>query len=324
MTDPWRVGPGRRLTLLVNPSAGGGRAHLHAGVVERQLRRAGAEVRVRAAGSAQELRALADDAVAECRAGIDTGQACAVVAVGGDGTVHTVLQAVGDSGVPLGVVAAGSGDDAARAWGLPRAEPDAAAQVLLHSRPRPMDLTGARTDDGRMFWFGTVVAAGFDARVSERALSLQRVPAVLRYVVAVVAELRHFRPLTYELEVDGETIRTEGMLVAVANSASYGGGMRVCPDARPDDGLLDVLLLDSMPTADFVRVFPRVYRGTHVTHPAVHIRHARQVRIDGNDVIAFADGEPLARLPLTVQVRPGALQVLGGVVSAAPPTQQAR
>lgn len=313
MTDPWGAEATRRLTLLVNPSAGGGRSHAHAGVVERRLRRAGASVRVQAAGSARGLRELADLAVSQAQHDGDQGQAHAVVAVGGDGTVHTVLQAVGDTGVPLGVVAAGSGDDAARAWGLPRAAPDRAAQVLLHGRPRAVDLASARSDDGHVFWVGTVVAAGFDARVSERALALHQVPPLLRYVVAVVAELRQFRPLPYELVLDGETIRTEAMLVAVANSASYGGGMRVCPDARPDDGLLDVLLLDSMPTADFVRVFPRVYRGTHVSHPAVHIRRASEVRIDGNDVTAFADGEPLAALPLTVQVRPSALHVLTGV-----------
>lgn len=313
MTDPWGIDATRRLTLLVNPSAGGGRAHAHAGVVERVLRRAGASVRVEAAGSARELNERARLAVTEAQHDIGHGRAHAVVAVGGDGTVHTVLQAVGDTGVPLGVVAAGSGDDAARAWGLPRATPGTAAEVLLRGRPRPVDLASARTDDGRVFWFGTVVAAGFDARVSERALSLQRVPSLVRYVVAVVAELREFRPLPYELVLDGETIRTDAMLVAVANSASYGGGMRVCPDARPDDGLLDVLVLDSLPTADFVRVFPRVYRGTHVSHPAVHVRRAAEVRIDGNDVTAFADGEPLAQLPLTVHVRPAALTVLGGV-----------
>jgi diacylglycerol kinase (ATP) len=268
---------------------------------------------VQSAGSARELRDLADQAVADAARDNGHGQAHAVVAVGGDGTVHTVLQAVGDTGVPLGVVAAGSGDDAARAWGLPRAAPERASEVLLHGRPRSVDLASARADDGRLFWFGTVVAAGFDARVSERALALHRVPPLVRYLVAVVAELRQFRPVPYELVLDGETIHTEAMLVAVANSASYGGGMRVCPDARPDDGLLDVLLLDSLPTADFVRVFPRVYRGNHVSHPAVHVRRATEVRIGGNDVTAFADGEPLARLPLTVQVRPSALHVLGGV-----------
>lgn len=315
MTDPWGIDATRRLTLLVNPSAGGGRAHGHAGVVERRLRRAGASVAVRSAGSARELRDLADLAVADAQHDRDQGRAHAVVAVGGDGTVHTVLQAVGDTGVPLGVVAAGSGDDAARAWGLPRAEPDRAVEVLLHGRPRAVDLASARSDDERVFWFGTVVAAGFDARVSERALTLHRVPPLVRYLVAVVAELRQFRPLPYELVLDGETIRTEAMLVAVANSASYGGGMRVCPDARPDDGQLDVLVLDSLPTADFVRVFPRVYRGSHVSHPAVHVHRATEVRVAGNDVTAFADGEPLAGLPLTVTVRPRALHVLGGGVA---------
>jgi diacylglycerol kinase (ATP) len=312
VTDPWAAGATRRLTLLVNPTAGGGRALRHAGVVERRLRQAGAVVEVRPADSAQALRAHADEAVAAAHAAGERGEPHAVVAVGGDGTVHTVLQSVGDSGVPFGVVASGSGDDAARAWGLPRAQPDQAAAVLLTGHPRPYDLTVARTDDGRVLWFGTVVAAGFDARVSERALALRRVPAVARYVAAVAAELRRLRPLDYSLVIDGVPQTARGMLVAVANSPSYGGGMLVCPDARPDDGLLDVLLLDTLPTIDFVRVFPRVYRGTHVSHPAVHVRRATEVRVDARDVLAFADGEPLAPLPLTIGVRPGRLSVLGG------------
>lgn len=304
--DPRR----RRFTLLVNPSAGRGRAHDHCGVVERRLRRAGAGVEVMAASDAEQMRAWAEEAVARAQQSAQAGHWHAVVAVGGDGTVHVVLQAVADTGVPFGVVAAGSGDDAARAWNLPRARPLAAADVLLTGLVTPQDVGVCIDDEGTRHWFGTVVAAGFDARVSERALHLPQVPSSLRYLVAVAAELRQFRPLHYRLTLDDEVWQTDGMLVAVANSRSYGGGMAVCPDADPADGLLDVLVLQPMPTAEFVRVFPRVYRGTHLRHPAVSVRRARRVRVEVSDVVAFADGESVGPLPQTVTIVPAGLNVV--------------
>jgi diacylglycerol kinase (ATP) len=281
------------------------------GVVERRLRLAGARVEVLPAASAHQMTAWCRQAVDVARDSAQAGEWHAVVAVGGDGTVHTVLQAVGTSGVPVGVVAAGSGDDAARAWGLPRARPDEAATVLLTGRTTQVDLGVSEGMDGSTTYFATVLAAGFDSRVSERSLRLESVPSALRYVVAIAAELREFRPLHYRLELDGEAWHTEGMLVAVANGPSYGGGMAVCPDADPRDGLLDVLVLRPLPTLDFMRVFPRVYRGTHLSHPAVSVRRARRVRVQAEDVLAFADGERVGPLPQTVSVVPGGLTLVG-------------
>ena len=210
----------------------------------------------------------------------------------------------------MGVVATGSGDDAARAWGLPRAAPLWAADILLHRVPRAVDLPYARGADGRDVFFATVAATGFDARVSERSLGMSAIPARLRYVAAMVAELRSFRPVHYRLTLDDQELDLTAMLVAVGNSASYGGGMRICPDARADDGLLDVLVLDPLRTLELLRVFPRVYAGTHVDHPAVSVHRVRRVHIDAGDMLAFADGEPLARLPLEITVHPQGLTVL--------------
>lgn len=310
MSAGWADPGDRHLTLLVNPAAGNGRSQHHADVVAQRCRQAGAHVSVASADSPGRLADLARRAVVDARQGIDAGRACAVVCVGGDGTVHLVLQAVGDSGVPMGVVAAGSGDDAARAWGLPRAAPLSAADILLHGVPRAYDLAYARQTDGRRIFFGTVVATGFDARVSERSLGLSAVPARLRYVAAMLAELRSFRPVHYRLTLDDRELDLEAMLVAVANSATYGGGMRICPDAQADDGLLDVLVLDPLRTLELLRVFPRVYAGTHIDHPAVTVHRVRSVRVDAADMLAFADGEPLARLPLEVTAQPGGLTVL--------------
>jgi diacylglycerol kinase (ATP) len=307
----------RTFTLLVNPGAGGGLAHGHAGVVERGLRAAGARVDVRATTDLAHAQQEAQDAVARARA--DTSGQHVVVVAGGDGSVHHLLQAVGDSGVPIGVVPAGSGDDAARAWGLGRGEPHRMTDVLLHSPIESVDLGRAQTASGEVTWFATVMAAGFDARVSERALQMGRVPSQLRYPVAVVAELRGFRPIGYRLWLDDEALETDAMLVAVANSPSYGSGMLVCPQADPADGRLDVLVLHPLSTGEFLRVFPRVYRGTHLGHPAVQVRRVSQVRLEA-DVLAFADGEPVARLPLHVDVAPRALRV---VTPGVPPARSA-
>jgi diacylglycerol kinase (ATP) len=304
----------RAFTLLVNPTSGGGRAHAHAGVVERALRLAGARVRVRSTLTLAEGRRAAAQAVADARA--DTDHEHVVVVAGGDGSVHTLLQAVGESGVPIGVVPAGSGDDAARSWGLGRGEPHQMASHLLHAPLNEVDLGRAETADGQVTWFATVLAAGFDARVSERALRLERVPPALRYLVAVVAELRGFRPIAYRLRLDDDVADTDAMLVALANAPTYGSGMRVCPDARPTDGRLDVLVLAPLPTREFVRVFPRVYRGTHLSHPAVAVRRVTHAVVDAEGVLAFADGEPVAPLPLRVSVVPGALRVVSPGVPA--------
>jgi len=305
------LGTPRRFSLLVNPIAGRGAGRRAAGVVERRLRTAGAEVDVLPADSLDRMREWAADAVSDAQASRAQGRFHAVVAVGGDGTVHTVLQGVGETGVPFGVVASGSGDDAARAWGLPRARPQLAADILLTGSPSPVDLGVAADATGRRTWFATVVAAGFDARVSERALTLTAVPSAIRYLVAIASELRQFRPLSYRLTLDGETTQVEGMLVAVANSPSYGGGMAVCPDADPTDGLLDVLVLAPVPTAEFLQVFPRVYRGSHMSHPAVSVRRARRVLVEDADVVTFVDGERLGPLPQHLTVVPGGLSVIG-------------
>ncbi|MEV4110863.1 sphingosine kinase, partial [Nonomuraea sp. NPDC049695] len=132
-----------------------------------------------------------------------------------------------------------------------------------------------------------------------------------RYVRATAQELRSFRPIPFRVTLDeDEVVEREVMLVAVGNTRSYGAGMRVCPDARPDDGLLDVMMLDAVSKAEFLRVFPSVYRGTHVGHPAVSVRRVRSVRLEAPDVVAYADGERVGPAPVHCEVRPGALRVL--------------
>ena len=163
-----------------------------------------------------------------------------------------------------------------------------------------------------------MLGSGFDSMVNERANRMTWPRGRSRYNLAILAELRTFRPVPFVLDFEGETWHTEAMLVAVGNGSSYGGGMRVCPGARLDDGLLDVTVLGPISKPEFIRVFPTVYKGTHVNHPAVRVRRTRSVTLRADGVTAYADGERLSVLPLTCDSVPGALTVYasGPVVTA--------
>jgi diacylglycerol kinase (ATP) len=224
--------------------------------------------------------------------------------VGGDGLVNIALQVVAGTDVPLGVVPAGTGNDIARALGLSLADPVAAVDLVVRGATRAVDLGRA---NGR--WFAGVLGSGFDSMVNERANRMSWPSGRSRYNLAILAELRTFRPVLYELVLDGETWTTEAMLVAVGNGPSYGGGMRVCPGARLDDGLLDITVLGPISKPEFLRVFPTVYKGTHVRHPAVTVRRARQVSLTSSGVTAYADGERVSVLPVTCDAVPDGMHV---------------
>ena len=285
------------IALLTNPAAGRGRAARLAAAAAPRLRDAGFSVRLLGGGDASQSLALAREAV-------DTG-VDVLVAVGGDGLVHLAAQAVAGSSTVLGVIPAGSGNDLARTLDIPRRDPERAADVVVGSRTRRIDLARCGTT-----YVVTVVAAGFDAAVSERAETSGRA-GPLRYVLATLAELRDLAPRTYTLELDGQAREVEAVLVAVANGPSYGGGLRVAEGAEVDDGLLEVVVVGAMSRLDLLRTFPRLYTGGHTAHPAYERHRARRVRIAGPEgAVAYADGERVGALPLTVEVVPSALEVL--------------
>jgi diacylglycerol kinase (ATP) len=286
----------RCLALLVNPTSGKGRGGRLLDPVADRLRRSGIDVDVVVGRDADEAFDRLRDRVA---AGVD-----GVVAVGGDGLLNLALQVVAGTDVPLGIVPAGTGNDIARALGLSLDDPVAAVDLVVAGRTRSVDLGRA---NGR--WFAGVLGSGFDSMVNERANRMTWPSGRSRYNLAILAELRTFRPVPYTLELDGESWPTEAMLVAVGNGSSYGGGMRVCPDARMDDGLLDVTVLGPISKLEFLRVFPTVYKGTHVHHPAVTVRRARQVSLTSPGVTAYADGERVSVLPMHAEAVPHALRV---------------
>ncbi|MCG5214876.1 YegS/Rv2252/BmrU family lipid kinase [Streptosporangium sp. KLBMP 9127] len=294
--------PAGEIALLVNPAARGGRSLRLLAPALRRLRAGGREVSVLAATTAGEALELACTAVAEDPA--------ALVAFGGDGLVHLAVQATAGTAVPLGIIPAGTGNDIATALGIPARDPAAAAATVLRGMTRTID---AVLIDGTE-WFAGVLACGFDSRVNERANARTWPPGMAKYLVAVVQELRAFRPIPFTITLESpagrEVIEREAMLVAVGNTGAYGAGMRVCPAADPGDGLLDVMVLGAIPRGEFLRTFPRVYRGTHVTHPAVTVRTATRVEISAPGVVAYADGERIGPAPITCELVPGALHVL--------------
>ncbi|MCX5371088.1 diacylglycerol kinase [Streptomyces sp. NBC_00015] len=291
------------ITLFVNPAAGRGRGAHAARPAASALRAAGYTVRT-------VLGVDAEDALLRARAAVADGTG-ALIAVGGDGLAHLALQAVAGTRTPLGLVAAGTGNDLARALGLPVRDPAAAARLVADA------LKGARIRDidlGRVGdrWFGTVLASGFDSRVNDRGNRMRWPVGRARYDLAMLAELAAFRPFPYRITLDGGAVReVEATLVAVGNGSSYGGGMRICPGADLTDGLFDVTIVGDCRRRTLLRVFPKVYRGTHIDHPKVTVLRAAKVEIAAAGVSGYADGERLGELPLTARCVPGALRLIG-------------
>ena len=156
-------------------------------------------------------------------------------------------------------------------------------------------------------WFGAILSTGFDSVVNEKANTLQWPKGPMKYNAAIAMELPRFKPRHYEITLDDRTISTEAMLIAVSNGRSYGGGMLVCPNANISDGLFDVMVLHPVSKMEFIKVFPRVFAGTHVSHPAVEIVRSKSVTIESK-AVAYADGERIGQLPVSAECIPGAIR----------------
>ena len=287
----------------MNPSASFGRNRAVGPAAARRLADAGYEVTLLREANFELLRRETQSAFEQGTDGL--------VVVGGDGMVSLGVNIVARTGVPLGVIAAGTGNDLARALGLPHDDPEAAVEALVEALARPpqvVDLGLARHGE-LSTWFACVLSAGFDAVVNERANRMTRPRGPSRYTLALLRELATFRPLRYRLTLDGSPREQSAMLVSVANTPSLGGGMRIVPHADLSDGLLDVFVVHPLSRVGLLSVFPRVFAGEHVNHPAVEFAPARSVRIEGEGIVAYADGERLGSLPVEVEAVPGALAV---------------
>jgi diacylglycerol kinase (ATP) len=294
------------VTLLVNPAARGG---AHTGAATRaaeRLRAHDVRTTIISGGSAAESTELLRIAVSM---GTD-----AVVVAGGDGTVNLAIQELAGTGVPLGIVPAGTGNDMATALGLRELDAEAAAEAIVARHTRLIDLARVTRTDGTTAYFGTVLASGFDSRVNDRANAMRWPRGGSRYNIAILIEFLTLKGIPYEVDLvlaDGATERIVGDLVmgTVGNGSSYGGGIPICPDADPADGLLDVTLVRPAGRLRLLRLLPRVYKGTHTTVPEVSTYRVSSVRLASPGVTAYADGDPIGLLPLTIDVVPAALSV---------------
>ena len=283
--------------MLTNPTSGKGRGAQIAEQALPRLRDAGYVVRNLVGRDADEALDLARACVAD---GLAT-----LVVVGGDGMVHLAVQALAGSQTRLGLIPAGTGNDVARYFDLPRKDTAAATDVVIGGRETRVDLARIGSK-----YFLTVLAAGFDAIVNERANEMTWPKGQMRYNLATVAELRTLKPISYVLVVDGEQHRFDATMVAVGNGPSFGGGLRITEGAILDDGLLDVVIIKPMSRTMLLRTYPKLFKGTHVHHPGYQHHRAKKVTIAASGITAYADGERIGPLPLTVEVAPLALRVL--------------
>jgi diacylglycerol kinase (ATP) len=292
----------RHIRLVVNPAAGMGRALELLPHVSGTLRDSGADLHVLLSRDFAEAESMTRHAIQD---GADV-----LAVMGGDGLTHLGVNAVatahmsGRSRTTLGLIPAGTGNDFCRGIGLDPKNAVAAAVVIAAGHSRFIDL--ARVGET---YVGTVLATGFDALVNRRAKQLPWPRGSTRYAVATMAELRVFSPLRYRLSLDGEVRQLQAMLVAIGNTSSYGGGMRICPAADPYDSELDVTIIHPVGRLKLLKLFPEIYSGRFVRDPCVEQLRAREVTVEGPGLVGFGDGEMIAAAPLTVCCVPRALPV---------------
>ena len=292
-----------RLGLIINPSSGRGKGAARGQLVLATLEAQGQEF-INLSGASM------DEANANARHAINDGQIEGLVVVGGDGIAHLGVNISCDTGIPLGIIAAGTGNDLARSIGMPEGDAVAGTLAVLEKldRPRKVDAIKAHSSTGPFWFFGTA-SAGFDALCNQRANQMSWPKGQRRYDIAMVLELAKFKPIHYEATIDGEHRSFDAMLCAVANGPAFGGGMLIAPDAKVDDGYLDLFIVHAMSRLELLKVFPKVYTGGHVTHPAVEFVRAKSVKLSSGNMPVYSDGEARGHSPLTATVEPGALSV---------------
>jgi diacylglycerol kinase (ATP) len=234
-----------------------------------------------------------------------------LVVVGGDGMFHLGVNAVVNSEIPIGLIAAGTGNDSARALGLPihNVVDGVSALVAKIGKTRKVDLIESKSDDRTFYSFGAV-SAGFDALCNARANKWKWITGPIKYRFAMYRELAAFKPIPYRAVVDGVERVFEAILCTISNSPSYGGGLLITPEAKVDDGKLDLFILNAISRIELIKLFPKVYYGGHVDHPAVEIIRVDSLELHSPGMPAYSDGEHVGAAPVTCVVSPKALNVL--------------
>ena len=295
-----------KVTALTNPASGHGAALHAAQVAIARLQHRGIEVVEIIGDDAEDARYLAGAAVER---GTD-----ALMVTGGDGVVSNALRVLAGTDVPLGIIPAGTGNDHAREFGIPTKDPEAAADIVVDGWTETIDLGRIQCGEGRKKcdkWFGTVAATGFDSLVTDRANRMSWPHGRLRYYIAMLAELSQLRMLPFRLVLDGsQEIDADITLAAFGNTRSYGGGLLICPNADPTDGLLDITMAHSASRTKLIRLFPTVMKGTHVDLDEVSTARAKSIHVECPGINVYADGDFACALPAEISAVPAALQIL--------------
>jgi YegS/Rv2252/BmrU family lipid kinase len=290
------MAPAARHLLLVNPSAGGGRANESVAEIERELAAAGIEHQT-------VLTKSLEGGVAAAVSAAKKGEIPVVVS--GDGLIGQIGGALAEGDIPIGIIPGGRGNDLARVLGIPTDFREAVA-VLAAGRTRSIDVGEV---NGQRFL--CIASCGFDSDANRIANEAKWVRGQLVYAYAALRALIAWKPATFTLTLDGVERKVTGYSVAVANSKAYGGGMMIAPDAELDDGLLDIVTTGEVGKIQFLRGLPSVFKGEHVDNDEVDVARAAEVRVEADRPFAvYADGDHLTDLPATIRLLPRALQVI--------------
>lgn len=291
------------VVVIANPSAGRGKAGRLIGKVDRALQSAGLVHRIRVSESAEDLERSARQ---------EAEEGTPIVAVlGGDGSVGLAANGLLGTEATLAVLPSGTADDFARAIGVRSLAQG--VRAIVDGNVARIDVVRVTTGTERRC-FVNVAGCGFDSEVNEAANAMTvRLGGTGTYIAALVQTLSRFSPADFRIELDEEVIEGPHMLVVVGNAISYGGGMKVTPHASLVDGLLDVCVLKAIGKGAFLRAFPKVFRGTHVRHPAVRMLRTRRIKVEADRrVMVYADGERVGPAPAVFEVVPEALPICLG------------
>jgi diacylglycerol kinase (ATP) len=274
--------------VAINPSSGHGKGAAFGERVTDYLSAKKAPYRVFSAQSASQLRN-------EIEIALDVGKYQGVISVGGDGLAHLLLQLAVPRSIPFAIIPAGTGNDIVRTLGWSLTDINGYLDQVISTDPQSIDLGNVDSE-----WFAAILSTGFDSVVNERANSLKWPKGPQRYNAAIALELPKFQPIEYEITMDSVKMTTKAMLIAVGNGRSYGGGMLVCPHAQINDGLFDVMILEPVTKVEFLKVFPKVFSGSHISHPAVKTFRTQKISIVA-DAVAYADGERIGLAPVSAE-----------------------
>ena len=274
--------------IAINPTAGHGRGIAVGEKVVSFFAARNLNYQVFSGHSAHELRTSLEQF-------LDSQTCEGIISVGGDGLAHLILQVAVPRHIPFAPMPAGTGNDIVRTLGWSLDDIESHLDRVTTTAAAPIDLGNVDSE-----WFAAILSTGFDSVVNERANSLSWPKGPQRYNVAIAMELPKFKALEYEITVDTHSFTTKAMLIAVGNGRSYGGGMYVCPQAQMHDGLFDVMILEPVSKIEFLKVFPKVYSGSHITHPQVKILRTKRLTLVAN-AIAYADGERIGPAPISAE-----------------------